>query len=367
MGANSNQKPEGKVSCAEGMATAGPLKPGKGRERVARTPQKMKLGKTQNKLKILFGRYAANLKLYCSALPGQFLCPLCFHGFPVESIEWGHLSLAHVVPEVLGGRMCTLLCKACNNTLGNGIEGHADRRRKIFDALSGKTRKGASLGLRLHCGADDAIELQADCKADREKGIFHVEFNADRNNPRAFENSLQLMQASSAQGTPVQLDIRNPDNYRDQIANLVDYSIAYHALFSLMGYEFVFSKLGLALREVVCLPDEYANIPAHYVQLTETDFVYFETGDVVLVDSSLGVVMPDIEPAPPRRILLLGALIDPISIPWAGQGGSKEARIRRFIYRKDEQHLPMLLEEKNPYHRMLKQQQFLMHWSNKAP
>ena len=340
----------GRSNFAEGMATAWPVRPGKQRTPLDRTPQRMKDGTTQGKIRTLFTRYVANLGLYRPELPGQFLCPLCLHGFPVECIEWGHLSLAHVVPDVLGGRLCTLLCKACNNTLGAGIEAHADRRRKLFESITGNRTDGIGLKLSLGQGSKDPVELQGFCKGDVKSRIFHIEFKDVRNSPRAFEESIEMMKESCATSTPLQLGIPNSLSYRDGIANLIYYSIAYHALFFLMGYEFVFSSLGLALREVVCLPDEYGNIPVICMELSEADYSRFEPGDVVLVDDSLGVVMPEILPAPPRRVLLLGSLLDPIGIPWDGTDSVRKGKILSLPLLKDEQHLAVLRSERSIYH-----------------
>jgi hypothetical protein len=65
--------------------------------------------------------------------PYEYACPLCLRLFPQDQIK--HLSLDHVPPESVGGKLEILTCKTCNNTAGAALDAHAssvDRFRRVL-------------------------------------------------------------------------------------------------------------------------------------------------------------------------------------------------------------------------------------------
>ena len=77
----------------------------------------------------LFDRYSSNLTGYLSDWKDVFACPLCLQIFDRKSLFTNSISLEHVIPKVLGGKLLTLTCRECNNRDGSRLE--ADLVRQI--------------------------------------------------------------------------------------------------------------------------------------------------------------------------------------------------------------------------------------------
>jgi hypothetical protein len=67
----------------------------------------------------------------------EILCPLCMSRFTVEAILGELLSIEHIVPSALGGRIKVITCRSCNNVQGSGLEKHLVKAMQVFDSLNG--------------------------------------------------------------------------------------------------------------------------------------------------------------------------------------------------------------------------------------
>jgi len=314
-------------------------------------PQKISLD-TQERIRVLFERYSENFGLYGPQLAGMFLCPLCLRAYPLDAIPWGHLSLAHVVPKAYGGKICTLLCKDCNNGLGAGIEGEASKRKKVFDPLTGRGEGMARFNLTFTTANGEEITLPAYLRGHPSSRTLQIQINDKRCPPAEFEKSLNAMKGEfSTNGMKITLE--DPARYRNDIANLVDYSIAYHALFFLMGYEFALSPLGWAMREKLCAPEEQSELVTCYRRFGAEEVKRRTPGSVVDVDGVLGVVMPDIAPFEAGRVLLIGSLIGPLDPDSFADGDKRPRHVRGMPFRVDERNLAVLHSDRGIYHRAL--------------
>ena len=77
----------------------------------------------------LFTRYARNLSIYRPEYNDKFLCPICLKKF--DRCELDRLVWAHIFPEKLGGRLHTLSCAKCDNSIGHEFNRHAVAERKM--------------------------------------------------------------------------------------------------------------------------------------------------------------------------------------------------------------------------------------------
>jgi len=76
----------------------------------------------------LFEVNSAGLVALRMGKPDTFVCPLCVKVFTKDDLKPKdtlrgtelQLTLAHMIPEALGGRLCTLACKDCNNAVDDG-------------------------------------------------------------------------------------------------------------------------------------------------------------------------------------------------------------------------------------------------------
>lgn len=68
-----------------------------------------------------------------------FRCPLCRQPFEREATagEYPRLTLAHVIPESLGGTWTTLSCAGCNNGAGHKIEADLLTSHRLADWAAG--------------------------------------------------------------------------------------------------------------------------------------------------------------------------------------------------------------------------------------
>ncbi len=87
----------------------------------------------------LFNLYASNLSLYMPELKDIFMCPLCGERFPRTSIHSNDVTIEHIIPQGIGGRLTTLTCKSCNNTDGSSLDSHLVQKLRHDDILAGKS------------------------------------------------------------------------------------------------------------------------------------------------------------------------------------------------------------------------------------
>jgi len=74
----------------------------------------------------LFSLYAANLKIFKPELDDKFLCPICQEIFDRCALSFEHplISIAHIIPQSIGGRLSTITCAKCNNNIGSKFDNH---------------------------------------------------------------------------------------------------------------------------------------------------------------------------------------------------------------------------------------------------
>ena len=56
-------------------------------------------------------------------LQGLFRCPTCLRDIPIENIGMSNNESAineeHIIPDSVGGKLTTFLCKKCNSSFGS--------------------------------------------------------------------------------------------------------------------------------------------------------------------------------------------------------------------------------------------------------
>ncbi|MBN2502846.1 MAG: HNH endonuclease, partial [Anaerolineales bacterium] len=98
------------------------------------------MSKKQKKKEKLFDLYSTSLAIN-SNLTDWFICPLCHRGFKKEHLE--SLTLEHIIPQSLGGKLVTLTCWKCNKRVGQvltGYEQDTKKRNKSIDLLRSDSR-----------------------------------------------------------------------------------------------------------------------------------------------------------------------------------------------------------------------------------
>ena len=121
----------------------------------------------------LFSLYAANLKIYKPELDDKFLCPICQKIFDRSALCGDHpsISIAHIIPESMGGHQSTITCTKCNNTIGSKFDNHPKLEKEYYEWLNGKRKDYC----QINCGKDNT---PAFCKFgyDSEKSMPSISF-----------------------------------------------------------------------------------------------------------------------------------------------------------------------------------------------
>lgn len=87
----------------------------------------------------LFSLYAGNLSIYHPTVTDKFLCPVCLTLFTRDALicDPSEVSLAHVIPKSVKGRLCTLVCRHCDNPIGSAYDSQLAREKHFHDWVQG--------------------------------------------------------------------------------------------------------------------------------------------------------------------------------------------------------------------------------------
>lgn len=195
----------------------------------------------------LFARLTSDLAAVRTDYPDQVLCPLCVRPFGRAAIaDMGDdgLSLEHIIPRALGGTSVTLSCRRCNNRQGSSLDAHLVRMVRSLDwvAGDGSTLKGT---VRI----DDA-ELPMEISwsiGEKPKTIKIV------GGPPKLLEKFQTMMSGMGHGDLVNLSFSF--DYVDLNARRALVRLAYLALFTQLGYQYILSEAGVCIRNLLANGD----------------------------------------------------------------------------------------------------------------
>jgi hypothetical protein len=204
----------------------------------------------------LFEVNSAGLVALNMAKPDTFVCPLCLKIFTKDDLKPKNtpkgpelqLTLAHIIPGALGGRLCTLACKDCNNAIGKSLEAALKKHFVVEDAINGIGKLRARL-------AGDFGNVGVEVSLRGSGDPWQLEPVAKTSNP-AHSASLEKMlvgtEANPRTGPPCELKFEH--EYQPVVVAAALYHAAYLLMFHYFGYPFAFSPLGEQLREQIREP-----------------------------------------------------------------------------------------------------------------
>jgi hypothetical protein len=83
-----------------------------------------------------------------------FRCPMCLKDFDRAALEDDQkLTLGHIIPEAVGGKVFTLECGECNHNIGGTYDSHVNKMKKLIDWV--RRREGTKKLIRLKGGESD--------------------------------------------------------------------------------------------------------------------------------------------------------------------------------------------------------------------
>ena len=209
-------------------------------------------GETARLRERLFDDFSSRLARFTGEAVGPFVCPICLERFTrdVLAATPPELTLAHVIPESLGGRFCTLACALCNNEIGSDLEAFLLERYRAEDAFNGV---GTIAGRMEFEFGSVGVELQA-APPGEPWTVLVIE---KQTNPTVLERLNDSIDAP-ADGGLAQVASKIIPRFRNQPSRVSAalYQSAYLLMFAYFGYDFVFDDRYRKLREQILKPDE---------------------------------------------------------------------------------------------------------------
>lgn len=182
------------------------------------------------RLKYLFDLFSKNYAIHAPGKQGLVACPVCLLEFDSSALATRPcpLSLGHVYPQARGGKLTTLECTRCNNTLGSKADSFSLARDDWHQYL----RKGGTQRAVFGVG-----ELKFNAEITKTDKGFEVLYLHDRN-PPGLERKVKEAAASA---TDLSMSYRIPTKQR---AACGDWHVAHLSLFNRFGYEYALSYSG---------------------------------------------------------------------------------------------------------------------------
>lgn len=221
----------------------------------------------------LFEVNSAGLVALGLAEPNIFICPLCLKHFPKDDLTFREtsngsecqLTLAHIIPESLGGTLCTLACKECNSGVGKSLEAVLKEQFVAEDAINGSGSLRARLvGEFGNVGVD--VGFPGGCQPWQLVPVPRI------TNPVHNASLEQMLEGTDVDPqTGPRCELRFEYEHQPGVVGAALYHAAYMMLFHYFGYPFAYSPLGEQLREQFRQPEK--DILPRYFPVPSDDWV----------------------------------------------------------------------------------------------
>jgi hypothetical protein len=204
-------------------------------------------------LKSLFERYVQNWNLVKN-LPGVhvepdvdniFMCPLCFKLCSQKGLETKLISLEHVPPRKLGGKVRTLTCTECNNSHGSELDSQLIQKLKVDDFFSGTSEISQNVRLRIE---DHTIRVEVSMPELNHWIMYPIE---KQSHPKEVEAINRSFQEGKVEQLNLSLRLFHPS-----AANAALLRIGYLWAFSILGYGFLLNPTLQLVRSQIHHPTE---------------------------------------------------------------------------------------------------------------
>lgn len=201
------------------------------------------------RIKQLYSLYAANLEAFQPEFKGVMACPLCRQFFGDNDLD--KLSIEHVIPQSVGGRIEVLTCKKCNNTFGTKVDTHLGRQLQAQDFLSGD--HAGKLRQRVTGTQGRATVEVAVSKSDTQGMAVEIHLLRERSNPAQLE---QLLSSLKQGDTLLGFDFLGNDKPDIRKARLSLLKSAYLLMVHYFGYGYMLTVPAALVHQQLAEPDQ---------------------------------------------------------------------------------------------------------------
>ena len=171
------------------------------------------------------------------------MCPICLRFFARTENLTKCVSIEHIVPDALGGRVTTLTCRRCNNTAGTQLDSHLVRRVSVE-------------------GRSKPILADVEFRGTKFRGEVHLPESASdsfriygipkQSDPREIDRFFSLLDEGIWDGQELQLHLEG--GYVPVRSAVALLRSAYLLMFRLFGYRYVCDRSAVAIRESISQP-----------------------------------------------------------------------------------------------------------------
>ncbi len=226
----------------------------------------------QLQLEKFFDLYSTNLTMLREALAPQLqiepvvdgimFCPICLRIFSREDLKHGDLTLEHIPPEKLGGKVRTVTCRKCNNYAGTELDSHLVQKSRLDTFSSGNS----DYPIKAKVTVNNVVALPIDLTFDENRGYLMVPpVRVRKKSPEQVEAFTQELQEDIS--TILNISFNAYSNINTRAALL---RIAYLWAFSIFGYGFIINPNLDLIRQQIQNPHE--NILGSNWGIWEQDF-----------------------------------------------------------------------------------------------
>jgi hypothetical protein len=180
----------------------------------------------------------------------QFLCPVCKNIITKVDLEQDpyKISIAHIIPKSMHGRLITLACAKCDKRIGGDFDRHLSIEKKLIDQL----REEKGIHCRIKCGSETYGAMFGISNKSNDEIYIKPQGNVPF--PIWKERMDKLINLNI-----FSLNLRlNP--FDPQKRNISHIYSAFLFLFSKFGYEYALSPNVDQIREVLVGNDSLQNI-----------------------------------------------------------------------------------------------------------
>lgn len=239
----------------------------------------------------LFREGATALSLI--GFPGdEYACPLCLRIFRADALNARALTIDHVPPRALGGRLAVLTCQQCNNESGHELDAHAANRSRmeaLMGAVLGKGRPESGPA-RLRVG-DAAVNINLGAGGETNELTILPGSNDPGEVERLFQNTTRLRD-----GDEIHIDLGV--SFHVNRAKVADLRAAYLAVFAEFGFAWIGHASYARVRAQIQQPEEEVLesfwLAPREIGINETTIIWAEAPFpcLLVLLSGRGVVLP---------------------------------------------------------------------------